>query len=48
MCEYCWIKTGRMQGCDKSCDSLTEKQYRNYYGYYRLEGKPLIHKGRKP
>jgi hypothetical protein len=47
-CEYCWIKNGRMQDCDKSCESLTERQYRRYYGDYRWKGKSLIHKGRKP
>ena len=47
-CEYCWITVGRMQVCDRSCDSLTEKQYRKAYGHYRQGGPTLIHKGRKP
>lgn len=47
-CETCWIATGVMQDCDGSCDGLTQKQYEAYYGHYRQQGKPLIHKGRKP
>ena len=47
-CEYCWINSRVMKECDGSCDSLTERQYRKYYGHYRQGGSPLIHKGRKP
>lgn len=47
-CEYCWVKTGRMQACDGSCDSLTQRQYERHYGHYRWQGKPLLRKGGKP
>lgn len=47
-CEYCWIISSEMKPCDGSCESLTEKQYRKFYGHYRQAGGPLIHDGRKP
>jgi len=47
-CEYCWIASAEMKVCDESCANLTEKAYRKYYGHYRQEGEPLIHKGGRP
>lgn len=47
-CEACYAWTGYMQSCTGECIGHTDRQWKNRIYGPNWEGRPLLHKGRKP